>query len=79
MSKFTITLEDDADEIKLYGQVEPEITPDKTVFSTAEIIGLYMQSNMNTVMRDAISWAKTPDEILSPKSPSTIILPGAQL
>tara|TARA_R110002126_G_scaffold50481_4_gene138969 strand:- start:278 stop:508 length:231 start_codon:yes stop_codon:yes gene_type:complete len=76
MSKFTITLEDDADEIKLYGQVEPEITPDKTVFSTAEIIGLYMQSNMNTIMRDAISWAQKPDEILSP---SKIILPGAQL
>tara|TARA_R110000796_G_scaffold5791_1_gene21221 strand:+ start:1956 stop:2183 length:228 start_codon:yes stop_codon:yes gene_type:complete len=75
MSKFTITLEDDADEVKLYGQVEPEITPDKIVFSTAEIIGLYMQSNMNTIMRDAISWAKTPDE----KSPSKIILPGAQL
>lgn len=80
MSKITITIEDDGEEIKLAGLVEPEITADKTVFSTAEIIGLYMQSNMRTIMRDAITWSRTPDEVTyAPVKTSSIILPGAQL
>jgi hypothetical protein len=76
MSKVTLTIEDDGDEVKLHGTVEPEITADKAVFSTAEIIGLYLQQNMAKIMGDAVKWAQTPDPV---EEPSRIILPGASL
>lgn len=81
MAKVTIIIEDHGDEVKLQGTVEPEITADKAVFSTAEIIGLYLQQNMSSIMAAAIKWAQTPDPVeeVPVKEPSRILLPGAQL
>ncbi len=81
MSKVTITIEDDGDEVKLQGTVEPFITEDKTVFSTAEIIGMYLQQHMSKIMGDAIKWAQTPDTVEEAqiKESSRIILPGVEL
>jgi hypothetical protein len=81
MAKVTIIIEDHGDEVKLQGTVEPEITADKAVFSTAEIIGLYLQQNMSGIMADAVKWAQTPDPVeeVPVKEPSRILLPGAQL
>jgi hypothetical protein len=76
MAKVTIIIEDDGDEVKVQGTVEPEITADKAVFSTAVIIGLYMRQNMSNIMAAAIKWAQTPDPV---EEPSRILLPGAQL
>ena len=81
MAKVTIIIEDHGDEVKLQGTVEPEITADKAIFSTAEIIGLYLQQNMANVMASAVKWAQTPDPVeeVPVKEPSRIILPGAEL
>ena len=81
MAKITLIIEDDGDEVKLQGTVESEITADKTVFSTAEIIGLYMQQNMAKIMQDSVKWAQTPDTVddAQVKQTSNIILPGAAL
>lgn len=81
MAKITLVIEDKGDEVTLQGSVEPEITADKTVFSTAEIIGLYMQQNMAKIMQDSIKWAQTPDTVedAQEKQTSNIILPGASL
>lgn len=81
MPKVTIIIEDHGDEVKLQGTVEPEITADKAVFSTAEIIGLYLQQNMSGIMADAVKWAQTPDPVeeVPVKEPSLILLPGASL
>ena len=79
MAKITLIIEDDNDEVKLQGTVEPEITADKTVFSTAEIIGLYMQQNMGKLMADAVRWAQTPDTVEDAQVKSNLILPGDQL
>jgi hypothetical protein len=81
MAKVTIIIEDHGDEVKLQGTVEPEITADKAVFSTAEIIGLYLQQNMSGIMAEAVKWAQTPDPVeeVPVKEPSRILLPGAQL
>lgn len=81
MAKITLIIEDKGDEVTLQGSVEPEITADKTVFSTAEIIGLYMQQNMAKIMQDSVKWAQTPDTVddAQVKQTSNIILPGAQL
>lgn len=76
MPKITLIIEDVGDEITLQGTVEPALDADKQIFSTAEIIGLYMQQNMSKIMGDAVLWARTPDEV---KEPSLIVLPGAQL
>ena len=81
MAKVTIIIEDHGDEVKLHGTVEPRITADKAIFSTAEIIGLYLQQNMANVMATAVKWAQTPDPVeeVPVKEPSLILLPGAQL
>jgi hypothetical protein len=76
MAKVTLIIEDQGDEVTMQGTVEPEITADKAVFSTAEIIGLYLQQHAGHIMSSAIKWAQTPDE---PVETSPIILPGAQL
>lgn len=73
MPKVTLTIEDVGDEVTMQGTVEPAITADKAVFTTAEIIGLYMQQHAGQIMAAAIKWAQTPDE---PAEPSPIILPG---
>ena len=70
MSKLTIVIEDNGDEITVQGTVEPSLTADKTVYTTAEVIGLYMQQNMAKIMSDAVKWAKEPDQ------PSLIAIPG---
>jgi len=81
MAKVTLIIEDDGDEVKLQGTVEPEITADKAIFSTAEIIGMYLQQHMSKIMGDAVKWAQTPDTVeeVAVKEPSRIILPGAEL
>jgi hypothetical protein len=70
MSKLTIIIEDNGDEITCQGTVEPSLTADKTVYTTAEVIGLYMQQNIATIMSDAVKWAQEPDQ------PSLIATPG---
>ena len=81
MAKVTIIIEDDGDEVKLHGTVEPEITADKAIFSTAEIIGLYLQQNMANIMAASVKWAQTPDPVEEEpvKEPSLILLSGASL
>ena len=70
MSKLTIIIEDNGDEITVQGTVEPSLTADKLVYTTAEVIGLYLQQNMAKIMSDAVKWAKEPDQ------PSLIAIPG---
>ena len=81
MSKVTIIIEDKEDEVMVHGSVEPFMTEDKLVFTTAEIIGLYMQDNIAKIMADAVKWSQTPDPVedVDVKEPSLIILPGEQL
>ena len=73
MAKLTIIIEDDGDEVKMLGTVEPQLTPDKGVYTTAEVIGLYMQQNMAKIMSDSVKWAREPDQ------PSLIAIPGGKV
>jgi hypothetical protein len=81
MAKVTLIIEDQGDEVTLMGTVDPAITPDKAIFSTAEIIGLYLQQNLSQIMGQAVRWAQTPDTVeeAQVKEPSLIVLSGAQL
>ena len=58
MAKVTITIVDDGDETKIQGEVDPPMTPERLTFTTAEVIGLYLQSNMATILKEAIEWAR---------------------
>ena len=73
MAKLTIIIEDDGDEVKMLGTVEPQLTPDKEMYTTAEVIGLYMQQNMAKIMSDSVKWAREPDQ------PSLIAIPGGKV
>ena len=73
MAKVTITIEDKDDEVKMLGTVEPQLTPDKEMYTTAEVIGLYMQQNMAKIMSDSVKWAREPDQ------PSLIAIPGGKV
>ena len=73
MAKLTIIIEDDGDEVKMLGTVEPQLPPDTEVYTTAEVIGLYMQQNMSKIMSDSVKWAREPDQ------PSLIAIPGGKV
>ena len=74
MAKLTIIIQDDDDgEVKMVGIAEPQFTPDKEVYTTAEVIGLYMQQNMSKIMSDSVKWAREPDQ------PNLIAIPGGKV
>jgi hypothetical protein len=81
MAKVTLIIEDKGDEITLMGTVEPPSPPDKDFFTTAEVIGMYLQQHMRQILAQAIIWSRTPDTVEDAqlKEPSLIVLPGAQL
>ena len=73
MAKLTIIIEDDGDEVKMLGTVEPQLTPDKEMYTTAEVIGLYRQQTRAKIMSDSVKWAREPDQ------PSLIAIPGGKV
>ena len=73
MAKLTLIIEDDGDEVKMVGVAEPQLTPDKEMYTTAEVIGLYMQQNMRKIVSDSVKWAREPDQ------PSLIAIPGGKV
>lgn len=73
MAKLTLIIEDDGDEVKMVGIVDPQLTPDKEMYTTAEVIGLYMQQNMRKIVSDSVKWAREPDQ------PSLIAIPGGKV
>lgn len=81
MSKITLIIEDKDDEITLQGTVEPPMGADKEIFTTAEVVGMYLQQHMTQILAEAVRWARTPDTVedAQVKAPSMIVLPGAQL
>jgi len=62
MAKLTLIIEDDGDEIKMQGIVDPQLTANKELYTLAEVIGLYMQHNMPKIMSDSVKWAREPDQ-----------------
>lgn len=76
MSKFTISIEDKDDEVVLTGTIDPFMEVGRLAFTTAEIVGLYLQDNIAKIVADAIKWAQTPNPA---EEASRILLPGAEL
>lgn len=61
MSQVLIQIQDQGDEVHVQVAIDPPLTEDKTVFSTAEIIGLYMREHMADLLKAAVLWTKEPE------------------
>lgn len=62
MATVTIKIWDEGEETKVQGEVDPPMTPDRLTFTTAEVVGLYLQSNIARILKEAIEWARTADD-----------------
>lgn len=61
MARVLIQIEDRDDEIVFQAAIDPPLTEDKTVFSTAEIVGLYLREHAAVLMAAAVAWSKEPE------------------
>lgn len=77
MAKVIIQIEDVADEIVFQAAIDPPLTEDKTVFSTAEIVGLYLREHMSQILAAAVTWTKEPEPVEETKvqARTSLILP----
>ena len=66
MAKFIIQIEDQGDETTVQCAIDPPLTEDKTVFSTAELVGLYLRENMADLLKAAVAWSKEPEPAEQP-------------
>lgn len=76
MAKVLIQIEDRDDEVVVQTAIDPPLTQDRELFTTAEIIGLYMREHMADLLKAAVTWSKQaepaePPAIAAPK----LILP----
>jgi hypothetical protein len=77
MAKFLIQIEDQDDEITVQCAIDPPLTEDRAVFSTAELVGLYLREHMADLLKAAVQWSKEPEVEQEPvvQAPK-LILPG---
>lgn len=61
MSRVLIQIEDRDDEIVFQAAIDPPLTEDKTVFSTAEVVGLYLREHAADLLAAAVAWSKEPE------------------
>lgn len=67
MAKVLIQIEDVGDEIVFQAAIDPPLTADKTIFSTAEIVGLYLREHASDILAAAVAWTKEPEQVEEPK------------
>ena len=78
MARFIIQIEDTAnDELTFQAAIDPPLTEDKVIFTTAELVGLYLREHASDILSAAVAWAKTPDTVEEAqiKAPSLILPP----
>jgi hypothetical protein len=73
MAKVIIQIEDNNDEIVVQCAIEPPLTEDKTVFSTAEIVGLYLREHLADILKSAVTWSQSPEEAPTINEPKLIL------
>jgi hypothetical protein len=80
MARVLIQIEDRGEEIVFQAAIDPPLTEDKTLFSTAELVGLYMREHAGDLLKAAMQWSKAPEPaaepvVIAPK----LILPEPKL
>ncbi len=76
MARVLIQIEDRGDEVVFQAAIDPPLTEDKTLFSTAELVGLYMREHAGDLLKAAVAWSKLPDPA---PAPTQLILPGTDI
>jgi len=73
MARVLIQIEDRDDEIVFQAAIDPPLTEGKDLFTTAEIVGLYLHEHAADILAAAVAWSKEPEApaIQAPK----LILP----
>lgn len=73
MARVLIQIEDKDDEIVFQAAIDPPLTEGKDLFTTAEIVGLYLREHAADILAAAVAWSKEPEPptIQAPK----LILP----
>ena len=75
MSRVLIQIEDRDDEIVFQAAIDPPLTEGKDLFTTAEIVGLYLREHAADILAAAVAWSKEP-EAPAAEAPR-LIVPGA--
>lgn len=75
MAKVLIQIEDVGDEIVFQAAIDPPLTADKTIFSTAELVGLYLREHASDILAAAVAWAKEPEPEAPALAAPKLILP----
>lgn len=77
MAKVSIQIEDVGDELTFQAAIHPALTEDKVVFTTAELVGLYLREHASDILAAAVAWARTPDTVEEAqiKAPGLILPP----
>lgn len=61
MAKFLMQIEDQGDEVTVQCAIEPPLEENKELFTTAELLGLYMREHMADLLKAAVAWSKEPE------------------
>lgn len=61
MSRVLIQIEDRDDEIVFQAAIDPPLTEGKDLFTTAEIVGLYLREHAADILAAAVAWSKEPE------------------
>lgn len=80
MAKVLIQIEDRDDEVIFQAAIDPPLTEDKVMFTTAEIVGLYLREHAADLLAAAVAWTKQPEPVEEPKvqAPKLILPPDVE-
>lgn len=62
MAQVLIQIEDQNDTIVFQAAINPPLTEDKEIFTTAEVVGLYLREHAADILAAAVAWSKAPQE-----------------
>lgn len=67
MARVLIQIEDRDDEIVFQAAIDPPLTEGKDIFTTAELVGLYLREHAADILAAAVAWSKEPEPKEEPK------------
>ena len=75
MARVLISIEDKDDEIVFQAAIDPPLTEGKDLFTTAELVGLYLREHAADLLAAAVAWSKEPEKAEAPaiQAPKLIV------
>lgn len=68
MTQFILHIEDKDDTVVVQASINPPLTDDKTEFTTAEVLGLYLREHMADILNAAVQWAIAAEQQQQPNT-----------